>query len=477
MRDGFDDVGRALTILRSIRTLDQAKVARAAGVAPSMVSEYESGKTRPSQRTLERILRGMELTRTDLEAAVGLVRQVRSSPGARTPAIDAAAQRLGSTTGQLARLVAANLFQPTVRLGLETVDASLLWERLRRYGKAERQALLRECPEFRSGALCRLLCKESVKAAADKPERAEDLASLALEVASLLPGDERRQSRVQGYAWGFVGNARRVRGDLAGAEEAFARSAEVWKRKIGEPGSLTPPELRDASRLLDLEASLRQAQGRSAQTLELIARAMALDGGESSGRLLIQKANALEMLDDFEGSVAALRQAAPHLEKDGDLRLLFCQRFTLVGSLSLTGRLAEAVSSLPGVQELAARLGNELDLLRLRWLEAKIDASLGNAPRALESFRRARDEFIAHGFTYEAALITLQAATVAVDSGTPLEVQRFAREAAPLVAISGLAPDILATLGPFRHAAEEGRLTGTLARRLFDALWKRSAPS
>jgi transcriptional regulator with XRE-family HTH domain len=477
MSDDSATLGRALAILRSIRILDQAEVAQAAGVPASAVSEYESGKTLPSPRTLERILRGMNLTRTDLEAAIGLVRQVRSSPGARTSAIDAAAERLGSTTGQLARSVAANLLQPTVRLGSETVDASLLWERLRRYGKAERHAILRECPEFRSGALSRLLCKESVKAAADKLERAEDLANLALEVASLLPGDPRRQSRAQGYAWGFVGNARRVRGELSAADEAFEHAAALGKRNAGEPGSLTRPELRDAIRLLDLEASLRQAQGRSAQTLELLGRAMALDGGESAGRLLIQKANTLEMLDDFEGAVAALRQAAPHLEKEEDLRLRFCQRFNLVGTLSLAGRLSEAVSILPDVQEMGARLGNTLDLLRLRWLEAKIDASLGNAARSLESFRRARDGFMAQGLAYEAALVTLQAAIVAVDSGPSREVQHLSREAAPLVAIPGLDPDILATLGPFRHAAEAGRLTGTFARQLFDTLWKRSAPS
>ncbi len=372
MSDDFESVGRALAILRSIRSLDQAEVARAAGVAPSAVSEYESGKTRPSSRTLERILRGMDLTRADLEAAIGLVRQVRSSPpGTRSSAIDATAERLGSTTGQLARSVAANLFRPTVGLGPETVDASLLWERLRRYGRAERGAILRECPEFRSGALCRLLCKESIKAAADKPERAEDLASLALEVASLLPGDERRQTRLLGYVWGFVGNARRVRGDLSGANAAFESSAGLWNGDLGEPGSLSGSELVDTVRRLDLEVSLRYDQGRLPEALDLLHRAMALDDGRSAARLLIKKASTLDLLDDSEGAVAALRQAAPYLENEEDPRLLLCQRFNLLDTLSQVGRLAEAVPMLSGMREQAARLGNELDLLRVRWVEGR----------------------------------------------------------------------------------------------------------
>ncbi len=477
MNDDSEHVGRALAILRSIRILDQAEVARAAGVHASAVSEYESGKTRPSPRTLERILHGMDLSRTDLEAAIGLVRQVRSSPGTRTSTIDAAAARLGSTTSQLARSVAANLFQPTVRLGTETVDASLLWERLRRYGKAERQAVLRECREFRSGTLSRLLCQESEKAAADKPERAEDLAELALEVASLLPSDKRRKARALGYAWGFVGNARRVRGDLSGADEAFGHSAGLWKRNLGDPGACTGPELMDIVRLLDLEVSLRCTQRRLPEALELLDRATALDGERSAARLLIKKASALEELDDYEGAVRTLLQAAPHLENDEDPRLLFCQRFNLLKNLSQVGRLAEAVTMLAGLREQAETLGNELDLVRMRWLEGRIGCKLGKTQESVQSFRWVRDEFVARGITYDAALVTLEAAVVVADESPPGEVKRFAREVTPLFAIRGIEPEVLATLEPFRDAAESGRLNGALARQLFGALRKRSALS
>ncbi len=477
MNDDLESVGRALAILRSIRMLDQAEVARAAGVHASAVSEYESGKTRPSPRTLERILRGMDLTRSDLEAAIGLVRQVRSRRGTETPALAAAAERLGSTTGQLTRLVAANLFQPTVRLGTETVEASLLWERLRRYGKAERAAVLRECPEFRNGTLSKLLCKESVKAVADNLERAEDLAELALEVASLLPGDKRLTSRYQGYAWGIVGNARRVSENFAGADEAFDHSAASWKSNLRALGALTEAELIDTVRLLEMESTLRCIQGRLPEALELLGRAMALDDHRSTARLLISKATVLERLEDYEGAVEALQQAAPQLDKEDDPRIFLCQRFNLAQNLSQTGRLAEAMPMLPGVREQATRLGNALDLVRVRWLEGRIESKLGQAQESIQSFRWVRDEFIARGIAYDAALVTLEAAVVVADLGHPMEIKRFGREAAPVFTARSIDREILATLEPFRDAAESGRLTGTLSRQLYFALQKRGAPA
>jgi hypothetical protein len=82
--------------------------------------------------------------------------------------------------------------------------------------------------------------------AADGPEGAE-LAGLALRIAGLLPGEERWRSRVEGYAWAFLGKARRARGDLPGAREAFARSAELWQTR-GSDG----PDLLDESRLMAL---------------------------------------------------------------------------------------------------------------------------------------------------------------------------------------------------------------------------------
>ena len=373
MGNDNEHVGLALAVLRSILVLDQADVARMAGVPASSVSEYECGKTLPLPRTVDRILHGMDLPPSAIETALGLVRWFRSSRGrSRASTLDEAAARLGSATRDLAYAVASELFRPATAIEgadvtEEAASPSFLWERLRLYGKAERRAVVRECPAFWNAPFCALLCEASVKAAADNPEQAKELTELALEVAALVPGDARQRSQVQGYAWAFVGNTRRVQGDLHGAEEAFVRSAALWV--AGSPHGQMPLS---PVRLLDLEASLRRAQRRLPDALALIDRALALDEGQSAARLLILKAKTLEELDEYAKAVEALRQAAPYLEDEKDPRLLLCQRFNLLDNLLHTGRMTEAAPMLPGVHELAARLGNELDLVRLRWLEGRI---------------------------------------------------------------------------------------------------------
>ena len=53
---------------------------------------------------------------------------------------------------------------------------------------------------------------------------------MALFIADRIPGEEAWRSRVQGYAWAHVGNARRQRGDLRGAHEAFSQCRQLWRR-------------------------------------------------------------------------------------------------------------------------------------------------------------------------------------------------------------------------------------------------------
>ncbi len=185
----------------------------------------------------------------------------------------------------------------------------------------------------------------------------------------------------------------------------------------------------------------------------------------------------MERLEDYEGAVEALQQAAPQLDKEDDPRIFLCQRFNLAQNLSQTGRLAEAMPMLPGVREQATRLGNALDLVRVRWLEGRIESKLGQAQESIQSFRWVRDEFIARGIAYDAALVTLEAAVVVADLGHPMEIKRFGREAAPVFTARSIDREILATLEPFRDAAESGRLTGTLSRQLYFALQKRGAPA
>lgn len=55
----FKHVGRALALVRSLRELSQARLARKAGIGKSQLSKYENGKELPKLDSLEKILIGL----------------------------------------------------------------------------------------------------------------------------------------------------------------------------------------------------------------------------------------------------------------------------------------------------------------------------------------------------------------------------------------------------------------------------------
>ncbi len=52
----FDHLGKALSLLRSLRGMSQGRVARSAGLGKSQLSKYESGRELPKLDSLARIL-------------------------------------------------------------------------------------------------------------------------------------------------------------------------------------------------------------------------------------------------------------------------------------------------------------------------------------------------------------------------------------------------------------------------------------
>src|SRR4029079_19294079 len=132
-------------------------------------------------------------------------------------------------------------------------------------------------------------------------------------------------------------------------------------------------------RLLALEASLRRAQRRFPEALELLDRAMAGCGGDPAAmaRCLLQKEHVFEAMGDIPAALAALDQAAPHVAASGDPHLLFALRFKVANHLCHLKRFAEAAERLPEIGEIALRQGAELNGLRVGWLEARVAAGLG----------------------------------------------------------------------------------------------------
>jgi transcriptional regulator with XRE-family HTH domain len=465
--------GDVLTQLRLIRGWSQKELAAAAGLTQAVISRYERakpGKPAIPWTVLRRLVAAMGLPLQLVPRAVAFLDESRqtwalaASGGTDDPLaaeVDALAAELAQgwetlTRSTLTRYVAA------ARHFAARERAALLWARLRAYSPEQRMALVREVAEFQDAALCVLVCEESVTAAADLPAPALELAGLAVEIAARADAPEPWRHRLEGYAWAFLGNARRVAGKPAAAEEAFSRSARLW-----EAGAPADPSPLDSTRLLDLEASLRQAQGRLPEALALLDRALRVHtSGNAAARLLLKKAKALEGLDEYDGAVAVLRHAAPLIDEQAEPRLQLVLRFNLAYDLCHLGRAAEVEPTLPELEALVTSLGNRLDLVRFHGLEGTVAAARGRTDEAIAILQQVRADFLDLGVVYDAALKTLELAVLYAGEGRTAEVKALARQAAPVFHAEGVHAEARKALDLFRRAAEQERLTLELARRL-----------
>jgi tetratricopeptide (TPR) repeat protein len=462
-------LGTVLTVLRTIRSWSTAGLADAEGVERGTIRDYESGRKELSRRKLQHLVATMGFPARMLDRAVSFVESTRlAGEWARGEQdVDAIEAQIEAIAAEVGWSITGTVRQLLRRLtaGGQALEARrqapAQWARLRAYSREQRRVLVREAAEFKSWALCELLCAESESAAADSPGRALELAELALEIAGAAEVEERRWRR-QGFAWGFVGNARRVGNDLLGAAQAFDESKRLWNAgEAGDEGFL------DGSRLLDLEASLRRDQRRLPEALKLVEQAAAASqGGEAMGRLLLKKAKILEELGEYPAALSELRKAAQLLAAPSELRLGLVLRFNLADILCHLGRTAEAESMLPEVRVVAVRLGNDLDLVRLRWLEGRVAAGQGRFEEAAAAFRQVRDDFERRQLPYDQALVTLELAALLVGRGRTGEVKQLARRAAPVFLALEIHREAQRALAVFRQAAAEETLSVELARRL-----------
>src|SRR6185295_833951 len=205
-------------------------------------------------------------------------------------------------------------------------EAEELWERLKVAANDERRDLVANFPDFRSWALAVRVCEASVRAAADKPENARELANLALFIAERVTEPEAFRSRLLGYCWAYVANSHRISEDYDGADEAFVQAWELWRA-----GSDSNSELLPEWRLFSLEASLRLDKRQLPQALELLERAReaSRDNTIAVSRILLQKEHVLNLMGNIDGALAALAEAAPFVETSGSSDLLFALRFNM----------------------------------------------------------------------------------------------------------------------------------------------------
>jgi tetratricopeptide (TPR) repeat protein len=273
------------------------------------------------------------------------------------------------------------------------------------------------------------------------------LAKLAQEVA------DRPDSQVYGEslwldlrarAWGELGNACRVNEQYQKAESAFATAHRLLAQGTGD--------LFLRARLSDLEASLRRDQHRLDEALPLFDEThrtyQRLQQSQLAHRVLMKKGHCLYVAGRPLEAVKCLRKAISQL----DPKLAANAQQLLIDALVQAGRFTEAGEILlkSGLRKAFAE--DPLNLLRVRWVEAKILAGRGRLADAERVFEEVRSGFRARGLHYDAALAGMDLALVLTKQGK--DVRPLARELHRACQAQGIHPEAVRALRSFEVLCE-----------------------
>ncbi|HZF08880.1 MAG TPA: helix-turn-helix transcriptional regulator [Thermoanaerobaculia bacterium] len=450
--------------LRGFRGLSQKQMARASGVSKSTISSIETGTHAPRKKSLARLASGVGIPYPWLAPILHFLARLRAGfnpwPAPWVPG-EEPAREIAYAVETAVHLEEPRLQELAVGPAGPAAAEDELWLRLERCTPGERRVLVLGARAFRTQTLCQRLCAESKKATAGAAPLAVELADLALRLASLVPADEATRSGLEAQASAYLGNALRVANKCKDAERALGRARQLLQ--AAPPGA---PRFLTESRLLDFEASLCREQRRFDKALALLDEALAKGGAGEAGRILLKKAFTLEQMEAYERAIAVLRQAATRADARKDPRTLFGIHFNLAVNYCHLSQHRQAEELLPEIHKLAARLGNELDFLRLRWLEGRIAGGLGRREEAAQILTGVRDEFDRLDLPYDTALASLDLAALRLEQGRTEEVKALARRMVETFLDQGVHREAQRALALFRDAAEREAATVALVRKL-----------
>lgn len=329
---------------------------------------------------------------------------------------------------------------------------------------SERQGLiLRNNARYATWGVLERLLEESWTLRLESPDRAEHLARLALLVAERLDASFYGAESIEDLrarAWGYIGNAHRVRADLAGATRAFATALSHLRRGTREPI--------EHAVLLDLQASFRRAQRRFPDALRLLRRAFNLfeEAGDHhrAGRTLLGIDIVLTYAGYPESGIPLLSKAVEMIDASRDPYLLLCAWHNLIDDLADAGRHLEARGLLARVRPLYARFPKFVVGYRNEWLTGKIALGLRQDEEAEALLSKARMGFLAEDAPYEAALVSLELSGLYALQGRTQEMKQIAAEM--VLFGSRIPPAAVAALVHWKQAVDTETAGIELAHRL-----------
>lgn len=316
---------------------------------------------------------------------------------------------------------------------------------------------------YHTWAFCDLLLETAREWGFQDHGRALELSKLGVMVAERLDGAVYGGARVhdlRARAWASLGNAQRIPADFPEAEKSFARAERLLKSGTGDPV--------EKAQVLLLKASLRGNQQRFREAFRLLDRVTALgrrcEDEHLCGKALIMRGFLLGLAGDPEAAIRHLTEGLQKVDPAADPRLVVVAQHNLTLYLAEGGRYTEALRLLDSARPLYYQIGDQMSLLRLRWLEGKIASALGHFAEAEEFLRGVQKELIERELGYDAALLSLDLATIYARQGRSAEMRRLAEEMLPIFKARDIHREAIAALFVFQKAAEMERVTLGLIR-------------
>lgn len=336
---------------------------------------------------------------------------------------------------------------------MERSEAAALLSKLMEASPEQQITLVAEDSRYATSGVLEALLDRSREESFEDTHRAERLGELALVLADRLDDWYYSTDRIEDMrarAWSSIANARRVRSDLAGAEEAFQFAFALLRQGSGD--------LFERAFLLDLKASLRRDQRRFDEAERLLRRAISIfsDLGEKhrAGRCLVNLSTVHHYAGEPEQGIPLLYDAVRWIDPTQEPRLLLCARHNLIDYLASAERYQEARELFLEARALYNQFPDAWAQNRRHWVKARIALGLDQLEEAETELLIARDGFLAEGIPYDTALVALELGLLYARQGRTDELRRLSEEIVPIFESRQIHREALAALLCFKQAVE-----------------------
>lgn len=303
----------------------------------------------------------------------------------------------------------------------------------------------------------------------DDPRQMVAVAELAIHLAENLNVERHGAKRVADFrcrALIELGNAYRVADRLVEASRTLDEAHEVFLQGSGEA-------LLQA-RLFDVKASLaadRRHFDFACEALDTVyAIHWKLGDRPAAGRALISKGIYTGYNNKPEEAIRLLRRGLGLIDRELHPDLVFMAVHAQVYFLLEAGRPKEARALLWRRPIPSDVVGGRVTVLKMRWLEAKIDAALGPAHRAEEEYLEVRRGFEEAGLPYSAALAGLELVTFWMEQNRTAEARVLVAGLVEMFQVLQIHREALAGLLLLHKALEEGVRAQAILKEVMEFL-------